>query len=451
MSVRFTMPVPGASMPVHFPHVVTDELANGLRVQVIAQATVPAFTAMLVVGRGTSADPVDQHGLASLTGDLLDEGAGTRDAIELAEALARIGVQFDIDAGPDATWISIAGVTHHLRAAFDLLADIVMRPRLAEPDFERVRELRVNRLRQLSRSTGTIADRVFVSSVFGSHPYGHGALGTTTALTAMTAADARAFWSDGYRPRASTLIVSGPVTPVDTVRAAADAFGAWPDTGDVEPIDAVPLPSGASRVWLVDRPGAPQSELRIGHVGPPRATASYHALVTLNALLGGQFTSRINRRLREEKGITYGARTSFDFRRLAGTFSCDTSVQADATAAAVADVLAEYEDIRRDAGVTPAELAHAQASLTRGYVRHFETPGQIVRSAAQLVTHGLPADTFDRFVPAVEAVTSGDVRAAAVSSIHPAQAAIVVVGDATVCQASLESLGHDVTVTTAEF
>jgi zinc protease len=170
----------------------------------------------------------------------------------------------------------------------------------------------------------------------------------------------------------------------------------------------------------------------------------------LNALLGGQFTSRINRRLREEKGVTYGARTSFDFRRLSGSFSCDSSVQADATAVAVSDVLAEYEDIRHG-GITADELAHAQASLTRGYVRHFETTGQIVRGAAQMVTYDLPEDVFDRFVPSVEAVSGADVQAAAQSFIRPADATIVVVGDAAVCQEPLEALGRGLTVTSAEF
>jgi predicted Zn-dependent peptidase len=247
------------------------------------------------------------------------------------------------------------------------------------------------------------------------------------------------------------LIVGGTVDAAEVVRVATAAFRGWADTGESPAAATSRVAATEARVWLVDRPGSPQSELRIGHVGPSRGTGAYHALVTLNALLGGQFTSRINRRLREEKGITYGARTSFDFRRVSGSFSCDTSVQADATAIAVADVLAECEDIGRDGAVTVGELRHAQASLTRGYVRNFETGGQLVRAAAQLVSFGLPPDTFDRFVPAVEAVTSDDVLQAARQFVHPSQAMVVVVGDRTICEAPLAALGRPVTIATPEF
>src|SRR5690606_33262698 len=177
------------------------------------------------------------------------------------------------------------------------------------------------RLRQLSRSAGTAADRAYVSAVFADHAYGHGALGTTSSLGAMTVDDARGFWAQQYGPSVATLIVVGDVVSADVTAAARRAFDGWvapvgPSTAEATPV--VPDP----RILLVDRPGAAQSELRIGHVGPPRSTPDYHALIVLNALLGGQFTSRINRRLREEKGITYGAHTSFDLRRLAGSFSC---------------------------------------------------------------------------------------------------------------------------------
>jgi len=173
--------------------------------------------------------------------------------------------------------------------------------------------------------------------------------------------------------------------------------------------------------------------------------------VTLNALLGGQFTSRINRSLREEKGITYGARTSFGFRRVAGTFACETSVQADQTAVAVADILEEFAAIRVEGSVLAPELARAKASLTRGYVRNFETEGQLVRAAAQLATYALDDRTFDRFVPLVAAVTAADVRRAAEDFVRPADSSVVVVGDAAACLAPLEALGRVVVPTAPAF
>ena len=448
MSDRFTRPPAGPPTPVRFPPIERTRLGNGLRVWTIPYGALPVATATLVIDRGTADDPADRHGLASLTGDLLDEGAGDLDAIALADAFARAGTHLNIDVGPDTTTLSCAGLSRALERTLGLMAAVVRQPRLAQADFDRVRELRVNRLRQLSRSAGTMADRAYVSAVFGQHAYGHGALGTTASLAAMQVDDARAFWQAHVGPAIATLIVVGDVTADAVTTAAGHVLGGW--EAPVGPAAASDrAPDADARILLVDRPGAAQSELRIGHLAPARSTPIYHPLVVANAVLGGQFTSRINRRLREEKGITYGAHSSFDFRRLAGSFSCDSSVQGDATADAIADVLAEFAAIR-DERVGDEELAAARASLTRGYVRNFETAGQIGRAAVQLATYGLADDTFDRFVPAIEAVTADDVQSAA-AVIRPEQATVVVVGDAQVCGSSLERIGRPLARVSPEF
>jgi zinc protease len=321
---------------------------------------------------------------------------------------------------------------------------------MAADDFARVRELRVSRLRQLSRSAATMADRAYVSAVFAGHPYGHGALGTTASLEALSVHDARAFWETTFGPVGATLVVCGDVDDSEVARAASSVFQTWVQPPPAPPMVSLPALVPDPRVILVSRPGSPQSELRIGHAGPGRTTPAYHALVVLNAVIGGQFTSRINRRLREEKGITYGAHTAFDFRLLAGSFSCDSSVQADATGTAIADVLDEFAAARQES-VAGEELSAAKASLTRGYVRNFETAGQLGRAAAQLATYGLPDDTFDRFVPLVEAVASPDVLAAAGQVVRPDEATVVVVGDPDVCLPSLGLLGRSVVELKPEF
>ena len=155
--------------------------------------------------------------------------------------------------------------------------------------------------------------------------------------------------------------------------------------------------------------------------------------------------------LRSEKGLTYGVHTTFDFRLMAGTFACETSVQADGTAEAIRDVLAECEAIRAAGNVTADELARAKAAITRGYAKHFETADQLVRAAIQVATYGLPDDTFDRFVPSISAVSPADAEAAAQEYLHPAGAVSVVVGDLEVCRAEVEALGYPVTTVTPEF
>ena len=451
MSDRFILPGAGPLAHVRFPGIAKDTIGNGLAVWTIVHPAVPVVSLMLVLDTGTASDPAERPGLTGLVADLLDEGAGSRNAIELSDALARIGSHLEIDTAPDATTIGLTTLARFLSQAMDLVADILTRPHLAEADLARVRELRINRLRQMRRLPGAAGDRALLAAIFGPHPYGHGAFGTTRALEAITADEARAFWSAAFGPRRTTLIVAGDLAHQETVGMARASFGHWSGGVAGVPVPPPAPPPVAGRVLIVNRPGSPQSDLRAGHAGPPRRTPAYHPLVALNAILGGQFTSRINRKLREAMGVTYGARTSFDFRMAGGSFACDASVDAAATTAAIVEILKECEMIRAADAVGAEELSRAKASLTRGYVKHFETAGQLARAAAQIVSFDLDEDEFDQFVPRIEAVGEPDIVATAREFLHPDDAAIVVVGDADQCGKELESLNRPIGVYEPEF
>ena len=412
--------------------------------------SVPIVSVALVLDRGAAHDPANRPGLTGLTSDLVDEGAGGRDAVQLAEAFERLGTYLNIEVGHDSLVLSFSVLARFLDPALALLSDVLVRPHLAADDLDRIREQRINRLMQLKTSASAAADRAFLSGVFGDHPYGHGTLGTTRALQAVTHADVEAFHRQLIVPSGATLIVAGDVPPETVAGIAGAHLRHW--TGVRVPTPAiVPPPAPAPRLLLVDRPGAPQSELRIGHLGPPRSQPGYHALITLNAALGGQFTSRINQNLRESKGYTYGARSAFDFRRSLSTFGCETSVQSDATGQAITEVLLECEATRSVRPLMGDELDRAKQSLTRGYVRHFETPAHLVRAAAELVSFSLPDDTFDRFVPEVSRVTAADVLDAAQTTVHPDASVIVVVGDAEKYGRDLATSGREVVEVTPEF
>ena len=219
---------------------------------------------------------------------------------------------------------------------------------------------------------------------------------------------------------------------------AREAFAGWDGVSEAEADGRVAPATSPARLNVVPRAGAPQSELRIGHVGASRHTPDYHALVAGNMVLGGQFVSRINLNLREDKGFTYGARTAFDFRRLPGPFSLQVSVQTKVTASAISESIAEIAAIRNLRPITAEELALGVAALTRGYARNFETAEQIARAVMQLALYDLPDNYFVEFVPRVERVTPEEATDVMARHIDPARLTSLIVGD-------LDAIGPDLT------
>jgi predicted Zn-dependent peptidase len=344
------------------------------------------------------------------------------------EALARLGAQFDSDIGSDASALTLTALSRFAERGLTILADMAARPSLAEEDFLRVRQLRLHRLKQLRDMPAVVADRTFVRLIYGDHPYGHTPMGGEPSLAALNVDDVREFHARALTPPMATLIVCGDCDHEAIVGIAAEAFAGWRGAGDAGPIDQeVALRPGP--LHIVPRAGAPQSELRIGHVAASRETPDYHALVAANMVLGGQFVSRINLNLREDKGLTYGARTAFDFRRMPGPFALQVSVQTAGTVRAIAESLDEIAAIRGPRPITEEELALGVAALTRGYARNFETAEQLARAVMQIALYDLPDDYFALYVPRVEAITAAEATAAAARHLDPSRLVTLAVGD----------------------
>jgi zinc protease len=417
-------PVPRFS----FPALAKSTLANGLGVWTASHPQVPMVGLVLLVRIGSADDPAGQEGLAAITADMLDEGTGSRSALDVHEDIARIGAQFDTDIGSDAMIVSLLSLSRFTVRGLELLADIVVRPALRNTDFERVRQLRLTRLVQLRDMPGVIADRAFARLLYGAAPYGHTPLGSERSLSALTVDDVRSFHRRSILPGSATLIVVGDCDH-ETVRSAAEAaFGSWTGGGAPASSDTSSTASPA-RLNVFPRSGAPQSELRIGHVAASRSTPDYHALLAANMVLGGQFVSRINLNLRGSKGITYGARTGFEFRRRPGPFALHVSVDSAATALAIRESIDEIAAIRGDRPVSAQELAVGVAALTRGYARNFETLDQIARAVGQIALFDLPDDYYSQFVPRIEAVTPDQVTQVATRHLDPDRLTTVIVGD----------------------
>ena len=443
---RSRLPALGPDPHFRFPAIKHHTLRNGLKVRTVEHPGVPVITFVMQVDGGLGADPAGREGLAAVTADMLDEGTGSLSAIDVSDALARIGGEYDVEVGADATIFTLTTLTRFAERGARLLSAMLSAPSMRDVDFERVRQLRLDRLRQLKDLPPAVAERAFLRLLYPSHPYGHLAIGNQDALRAITREEVLRFHGATFLPWRATLIVVGALTHVDLVAMAEQAFGHW--TGEESVLN---LPSAAAdfvadvgsspQLAVVPREGAAQSELRIGHLSVRRDTPDYAALLVMNAILGGQFVSRLNMKLREEKAFTYGVRTGFDWRRGMGPFSVQTSVHTAATAESIVDTLREISDLRGPRPATSEELSTAQASLTRGYPRNFETTQQVARSVGQLALFDLPDSYFEEFVPNVKGVTTDQVTRVAETYLDPGRVIALVVGDRNVTEESLSRLG----------
>ena len=449
---RSKLPALGPDPGIHLPRIAKHRDANtALRLWTVEHRELPVLNFVLLLPVGIAADPADRPGLAAFTADMLDEGSGASDSFAIHERLARIGGVFDTEVGADATMVSLTTLAKFARPALELLSEIMMAPRFDSEDVRRVRALRLSRLMQLRDVPSALAERVFASRLYGSHPYGHTAMGTEASLNAITVGELRTFHEECYRRSQPVLVAAGDASHQEIVDLVGETWGKAGKWGGAEgvPLAACETPAvvlqprmpGAPRIAIVDRPGAAQSELRVGRVAAARSTPDFHTLGVLNTALGGAFVSRINLKLREEKGYTYGARSSFEFRRQTGPFAVQASVQTDATAESVDDVLREIAEMGGERPITADELARAQAALVRGFPRGFETAEQISRAMCQLALYDLPDDYFDLFVPRVKAVTSEAVTSAAARYLPSRDMEVVVVGDRERVMAPLLRLG----------
>ena len=430
---RSRLPVPGADRPFRFPRIARRMLPNGLELRAVTHRAVPVAAVVLLVPGGSSVDPANASGLVSITAGLLDEGSRGQSALDVADRVARIGGELDLDVGVDAVIVGMTTLDRFLDTGLSLVHEVITAPNLANDDFNRIRNLRLERLRQLKDHAGAMADRAFARVVYGAHPYGHLSLGSEPSLNAITVDDARAMHGALFTPSGSTLIVVGDRAEAELLDRAAAVFETWRAPSSPMTIDRAaalaPPPAPELKLGVVSRPGAAQSELRIGHACAPRSTPDYHVLLLLNTILGGDFVSRLNQNLREQKGFTYGVRTGFNLRRGIGPFVMQTSVGTDVTAPAIQEAWREIRDIAASRPATPDEVALACASVSKGYPRGFETAGQVARSVAQLALHGMPDSYFEEFVPRLSQVTPEDVAAAARRYLDPAKMSTLIVGD----------------------
>jgi zinc protease len=440
-------PRPAAPREYHFPPFQRDVLASGMTVVSAHVPGRPLLLAQLIiggeVGGGAAGEPPGIGGVTVLTARALLEGTARRDATELVEASERLGSELSADAGWDSFVASVEVPRSRLVPALELLAEAVLEPSFPEQEVDRLRDERLNDLRQARADPRRRVERVFPEAIYANgSAYRRPLAGIEESVRLIDRTAVVERHRSIVHPQGATLVVAGDLTGIDAVDRVAEAFAAFAGYGNATPqprADAI-ASDGRPRVVLVDRPGSPQSEIRIGHVGLPRLIPDFHAVSVLNTLLGGLFNSRMNLLLREQRGYTYGVHTSFDLRRAAGPFVVRCAVQTEVTVPAVQDILSELRRIR-EAPVSSAELQGARDYLVGVFPLRFETAGQVAAAIGGLGVFGLPDDELDRYRPAISAVTADDVLQAARDHIRPGEAAIVIVGDAARFEADLRGAG----------
>ena len=421
------------------PDIQRFTLANGLPVLLMESHRVPVVEIVLVVEAGAVDELAGKGGVASMTAAMLDEGAGARSSLEIADAIDFLGAGLTTAAGQHATTVTLHTPLSKLADALPVMADVALRPTFPAEELERQRAERLTTLLQWRDEPRAIASVAFSEALYGdAHPYGRPTLGDAASLTAMTPEDLRAFHSSRFYPGAATLVIAGDVTRAALEPLLAQAFGSW--RGSSAAATEIPAAEqvGAREIILVDKPGAAQSEIRIGRIGVERLTEDYHEIVVMNTILGGSFTSRLNQRLREERGYSYGAFSGFDFRPTPGPFVAQAAVQTAVTDSALAVFMREIAGVLER--VPEDELQRAKNYVALGYPQSFETVGSTAGTMAEIAMYDLPLDTFDRFIDEVMAVTADDVQRVARQYLDPERVAVIVVGDRSVIEPGIRAL-----------
>jgi zinc protease len=435
-----TPPRPAGAPRVDLPEPQRMRLPNGLTVMYVRQAELPVVSAVLVTrGAGSADEPAETPGLASFTANMLDEGAGGRDALALADALDLLGASLSTGSGTDAGQANLYVLRQNFPAALRIMADVVTRPDFPEREVNRLRDERLTALARAKDEATTIANNAFASLVYGAgHPYGR--VPTTEATRTLDRARVQTFHASRWRPETSTLILVGDVDAAAMQPMVAEAFGQWRAQGGAGTMGEAPQSPTIARtvVYLIDKPGAAQSEIRIGHPGVPRSSPDFFPVMVMNTMLGGTFTSRLNTNLRETHGWAYGARSSYSMLRGAGPFTASAGVQTNATDSALVEFFRELNRMRTEA-VTPAELDKIKNFVALRLPGQLETTRDIAGQLASLETYGLDASFFDDYVQRVMAVTADDLRRVANEYVRPDRAIVVVVGDRSVVEQAVRA------------
>jgi zinc protease len=443
LGLAFLATSAASAAPLHLPPVLRARLSNGLRVFVVATNRVPLVDLRLVVRAGSVDDPVGKEGLAAMTADLLDQGAGARSAQQIAEDIDFVGGLLEPDPDLERTVVDCQVLEKDLATGLSLLRDVVVAPRFAPEEVERERGAVLAEIASRGDDPATVADLALGPFLLGHSRLAHPVIGDAPTVKAVTRQDVVDFHARWFRPDNCMLAVVGDVEPKAMIAALERAFAAWRATGAAPGANVryepVPQVHGI-RVEIVDQPEVTQAQVRIGCIGVPRNHPDRYPILVANTILGGGFTSRLTSEVRVRQGLTYEIASDFDMERDAGTHDISSSTRVAATRRLIDAALAQVRKLAEQ-GPTEQELASAIQYLTGQYPMDLQAPADLAERILDVEFYGLGEGDLEMFPDRVRAVTMTDVRRALKSYFCTSDVRIVVVADPAAVRAQLEGLG----------
>lgn len=445
-------PVPGSPRPYNFPSLQHAALSNGVRIVVAHMPRLPLVTVLGLTDSGAALDNPGLEGVASLTALAVSEGTSSRGAIEVIEKFESLGTGLQSYADWDSSVMRFTAMPSRLRESFALFTEILREPLFPEREIVRLRNERLSDLEQRLAEPRGLADQRFAGFLYRSDSrFARSVGGTLSTVPRISREAVQKFHSEHYSPMTTTLIFVGDIVLDDAVELANSCLADWNGSGTRERVDVLATAREPERrVVIVAKEDAPQSELRVGHVGVPRSHPDYMSIVVMNAILGGLFSSRINLNLREKHAFTYGASSGFDWRRGAGPFVVSTAVKTEVTSRAVEEIMKEIDSMRAAAPLA-SELSLATDYLAGVFPIRFESTDAVAGAIASALINELPGDWFSTYRDRVREVTVEDVHRAAVNHVDPSRLMVLAVGDPATIEEPLKNLGlGDVVVVPAE-
>lgn len=439
---RTKKPVEGKTPKFQLPKIQNEKLSNGLIVKLVEYKQLPIVQMQFVFKSGSVYDPEGKAGSFNLLMKMLDAGTKTRNIFQISDEFAYLGTRFNASTSHDGSFISVLTLKKHLEKTLEITADILQNSIFPVSEFDRIKSETLTSLLQQKDRAEVIANKVFSRVVYGKlHPYGNPTDGYEQTVESISVEDLRNIYSLHFQPENAVLIVVGDMSMKELKKILEKNLGNWKN-GRISRIEIPEIKKNLEAgIFVVDKSNAPQSQIRVGTLGVERNNPDYFALEVMNMILGGNFNSRINWNLREQKGYTYGARSGFVYRKQSGTFSAGGGFKSSVTDSCVYEIISEIRKMC-ESNVTEEELQFAKNSIIRGFPRGFETPLQIASQIANLVLYDLPDNYFNNYLSAIEKITVDDVRQVSEKYLNSDKMNIVIVGDYNLIKDPLEKLNY---------